>query len=63
MNSDNKYAWSFRQTVGWGYAGEPIYQRYLFGSLYELVRTIVYFRVKMFQRAYRRGWSKRWEVS
>ena len=63
MNDDNKYHWTFRQTVGWNYKGRPIYHRYSFGSIFSMMRAIVYFNLQMFKRAYRRGWSKRWEIS
>ena len=62
MDDDNKYNWTFRQTTGRGFTGSPRYHRYSFGSLYGLIRAIIYFNLQMIKRAYRRGWSKRWEV-
>lgn len=61
MNDDNKYHWTFRQTVGRGFTGQPIFHRYSFGSLFGLLRAIYFFKYQMLKRAYRRGWSKRWE--
>ena len=62
MDNENKYHWDFRQTVGRGYNGYPIMRTYTFDSILGLVRAIFYFKYKMFERAFRRGWSKRWEV-
>jgi hypothetical protein len=62
MDDDNKYHWTFRETVGRGFRGNPIYHRYSFDSLSDLIRTIFYFKYQMIQRIYRRGWKNRWEV-
>lgn len=61
MDDENKYHWTFRQTVGRGYTGKPRYHEYSFGSLRLLLGAIIFFNLSMIKRAWKNGWKNRWE--
>lgn len=61
MEEENKYHFTFRQTVGRGYTGNPRYHEYSFGSLSDMISAILFFSYSLVKRILKKGWKRRWE--